>query len=56
MSAASDNFENKLIDWLLRGQAIGLAGASAGAGTGPCARNAMRPAMAPSGVSGSSVG
>ena len=35
MSAASDNFENKLIDWLLRGQAIGLAGASAAAGTGP---------------------
>lgn len=35
MSAASDNFENKLIDFLLRGQALGLAGASAGAGTGP---------------------
>lgn len=35
MSAASDNFENKYIDWLLRAQAIGLAGASAGAGTGP---------------------
>lgn len=34
MSAASDNFENKLIDFLLRGQALGLAGASAGAGTG----------------------
>ncbi|MGJ9420459.1 hypothetical protein ACHAC9_22285 [Massilia sp. CMS3.1] len=35
MSAASDNFENKMVDWLLRGQAIGLAGASAAAGTGP---------------------
>jgi len=35
MSAATDNFENKLIDFLLRGQALGLNGASAAAGTGP---------------------
>jgi hypothetical protein len=35
MSALSDFAENKLIDWLLRGQAIGITGASAAAGTGP---------------------
>lgn len=35
MSAASDNFENKYLDWLLRAQALGLAGATAGAGSGP---------------------
>lgn len=35
MSAQSDNFENKYIDWLLRAQALGLAGSTAGAGTGP---------------------
>jgi len=35
MSAESDNFENKHIDWLFRGQALGLNGASAGAGSGP---------------------
>lgn len=35
MAAMSDILENKLIDWLLRGQAIGLTGASAAAGTGP---------------------
>jgi hypothetical protein len=35
MSALSDVFENKFLDWLLRGQAIGLNGATAGAGTGP---------------------
>lgn len=35
MSAMSDVLENKLVDWLLRGQAIGLNGASAAAGTGP---------------------
>jgi len=31
----SDFLENKLIDWLFRGQAIGVTGASAAAGTGP---------------------
>ena len=35
MAAMSDFLENKLLDWLLRGQAIGVTGASAGAGTGP---------------------
>lgn len=35
MSAMSDFLENKIIDWLLRGQAIGITGASAAAGTGP---------------------
>ena len=35
MSAQSDNFENKYIDWLFRGQALGLNGSTAGAGGGP---------------------
>jgi hypothetical protein len=35
MSAWTDIAENKLIDWFFRGQAIGLAGATAAAGTGP---------------------
>jgi len=35
MAHMSDFLENKLIDWLLRGQAIGITGASAAAGTGP---------------------
>lgn len=35
MSAFTDFMENKLIDWLFRAQAIGIAGASAGAGSGP---------------------
>jgi hypothetical protein len=35
MAAFSDFAENKLIDWLLRAQAIGITGASAAAGTGP---------------------
>ncbi len=35
MAAFTDFLENKLIDWLLRAQAIGITGASAGAGTGP---------------------
>lgn len=34
MAAMTDKLENALIDWLLRGLAIGLTGASAGAGTG----------------------
>lgn len=34
MGALTDAFENKLLDWKLRGQALGLAGASAGAGSG----------------------
>lgn len=35
MSAWSDFAENKLIDWFFRAQALGIAGASAGAGSGP---------------------
>jgi hypothetical protein len=35
MAALSDFMENKIIDWLLRAQAIGITGASAAAGTGP---------------------
>jgi len=35
MSAQSDNFENRYIDWLFRAQALGLAGSTAGAGSGP---------------------
>lgn len=35
MSAWSDFAENKLIDWFFRGQALGVTGASAAAGTGP---------------------
>ena len=35
MAALSDFLENKLIDWLLRAQAIGITGATAAAGTGP---------------------
>ena len=34
MTALTNIMENKLIDWLLRAQAIGLNGASAAAGTG----------------------
>lgn len=35
MSAQSDNFENRYMDWLFRAQALGLAGSTAGAGSGP---------------------
>lgn len=35
MAAMSDKLENQFIDWFFRGQAIGLTGASAAAGTGP---------------------
>lgn len=35
MPAFTDTAENKIIDWLFRGQAIGITGASAAAGTGP---------------------
>lgn len=35
MAAMTDFMENKLIDWFFRGQAIGITGASAAAGTGP---------------------
>lgn len=37
MAAMTDFMENKLIDWFFRGQAIGITGASAGAGSGPTA-------------------
>jgi hypothetical protein len=35
MAAMTDILENKYIDWFFRAQALGLAGGSAGAGTGP---------------------
>jgi hypothetical protein len=35
MAGMSDFLENKIVDWLFRAQAIGITGASAGAGTGP---------------------
>lgn len=35
MTAHTNFFENKLIDFLFRGQALGITGASAAAGTGP---------------------
>lgn len=35
MAALTDIFENKLIDFTFRGQALGITGASAAAGTGP---------------------
>lgn len=37
MAAMTDFFENKLIDFIFRGQALGITGASAAAGTGPTA-------------------
>lgn len=35
MSQMTDYLENKLIDFLFRGQALGITGATAAAGTGP---------------------
>lgn len=35
MSAMTDIFENKFIDWFFRAQALALAGATAAAGSGP---------------------
>lgn len=35
MAAATDKLENSYIDWFFRAQALGISGASAGAGTGP---------------------
>lgn len=35
MAAMSDFLENKLLDFLFRGQALGITGASAAAGSGP---------------------
>jgi hypothetical protein len=35
MAAMSDFLENKVLDFLFRGQALGITGASAAAGTGP---------------------
>jgi hypothetical protein len=35
MAGLSDKLENAFIDWFFRAQAIGITGASAGAGTGP---------------------
>lgn len=35
MASMTDFLENKIADWLFRGQAIGITGATAAAGTGP---------------------
>ena len=35
MAAFTDFAENKIIDWFFRAQALGITGASAGAGSGP---------------------
>lgn len=35
MAAMSDFLENKIVDFLFRGQALGITGASAAVGTGP---------------------
>ncbi|MBC2668768.1 hypothetical protein ACFOON_15120 [Novosphingobium piscinae] len=35
MSALTDFFENRILDFILRGQALGITGASAAAGSGP---------------------
>ena len=52
MTALSDTLENKLIDWLLRGQAIGITGASAAAGTGPATTYAALLTATPSDTGG----
>lgn len=52
MAAMSDFMENKLIDWLLRAQAIGITGASAAAGTGPTAVYVALLTAAPSDTGG----
>lgn len=35
MAGMTDFLENKLVDWFFRAQALGVTGASAGAGSGP---------------------
>lgn len=35
MAAMTDIFENKYLDWFFRAQALGLAGSTAGVGSGP---------------------
>jgi hypothetical protein len=52
MSAWSDTAENKLIDWFFRGQAIGLNGATAAAGTGPATLYVALLTAAPSDAGG----
>lgn len=52
MSALSDTFENKLIDFLLRAQALGITGATAAAGTGPATTYVALLTAAPSDTGG----
>lgn len=52
MAAMSDKLENSIIDWFFRGQAIGLTGASAGAGTGPTSLYVALLTAAPSDAGG----
>ena len=52
MAALSDFVENKLIDFLFRGQALGITGASAAAGTGPTSLYVALLTAAPSDTGG----
>lgn len=52
MAAMSDTLENKMIDWFFRGQAIGITGASAAAGTGPTSLYVALLTAAPSDTGG----
>lgn len=52
MSAWTDFAENKLIDWFLRAQAIGITGATASAGTGPATTYVALFTAAPSDAGG----
>lgn len=52
MSAMSDKLENSLIDWLFRAQALGITGASAGAGSGPTSLYVALLTAAPSDAGG----
>ena len=52
MAAMTDFMENKLLDWLLRAQAIGITGATAAAATGPATVYVGLFTAAPSDVGG----
>lgn len=52
MAAWSDFAENKLVDWFFRGQAIGITGATAAAGTGPATLHVALLTAAPSDTGG----
>jgi hypothetical protein len=52
MAAFSDFAENKLVDFIFRGQALGITGGSAAAGTGPTALFVALLTAAPSDTGG----